>query len=286
MLLHQSTPEWQDWRSKHVQSLPALQAHALALEERRAGSSAAERWISGNHLRYVQRPLHHLGKDMIDSLPAGGALPDHHAAEMEAVEERGARRPPLWGGAAAAAPADMLLDLITAGASFELCLRRLLLHVMLRAALTEVQLEESFAVLLDAFGSQHIGTLTQLEAAGFLVSRQPGGRAETDSSLAAMRQLLDKAESNQRALKESLALSAIVVPPPGDGDGDEAAAAAAASGPYGRYKPVSALLVKSAMSRYMPDWAKVRSPPPSTVLPAGAVCSSASMHTFCRSCCT
>lgn len=80
VLLHESTPEWKDWREKHVQHLPELQAHAVALEQRRTGSSAAERWVSGNHLRYIQRPLHYLGRDMIDALKPGGPLPEQHAS--------------------------------------------------------------------------------------------------------------------------------------------------------------------------------------------------------------
>jgi hypothetical protein len=264
VLLNRSTPEWRDWREAHVQALPDLQAHAVDLERKRAGASAAERWVSGNHLRYVQRPLHYLGKDMLDALKPGGPLPEQHAAEMEFLEHRGARRPVpgLWvaAGGGAGAPADTLLDLILAGASFELCVRRLTLHVMLRGALTDAQLADAFGALLDAFGHEHTATLTNLEAAGLLTAR-PGGRAaatDTDSAGAAVRTLLDRAESNQRGQKNSLTLSAIVVPVPGDGDGD-AAVAAASQSPYGRYRPVSTLLVRSAMRRYMPDWAKVRS---------------------------
>lgn len=56
MLLHQSTPEWTDWREKHVQSLPEMQAHTQVLEHRRRDAGAAEGWIQANYLRYLQVP--------------------------------------------------------------------------------------------------------------------------------------------------------------------------------------------------------------------------------------
>jgi hypothetical protein len=80
VLLHQSTPEWQDWHQKHVSRLPELQAHIAALEQQQRTSSAVDRWVKGNRLRYLQRPLHHLGKDMIDALAPGGPLPEQHAS--------------------------------------------------------------------------------------------------------------------------------------------------------------------------------------------------------------
>jgi hypothetical protein len=79
VLLHQSTPEWQEWCSKHVSRLPDLQSHIAALEQQRHASSAVDRWVKGNHLRYLQRPLHYLGKDMIDMMAPGGPLPHQHA---------------------------------------------------------------------------------------------------------------------------------------------------------------------------------------------------------------
>jgi hypothetical protein len=275
VLLHQNTPKWAEWRQQHVQALPQLQSLVLDLEQSRLTGSAAERWISGNHLRYIQRPLHHLGKDMIDGLRAGGPLPEHHASEMEALENRGSRRPVLW-GAAEAGPVDTLLDLLLAGASFELCVRRLILHVMLRSALSEAQLTECFGLLLDAFGHQHIATLTNLEAAGFLVHKVAGQPPEADSSLAAMRVLLDKVEANQRNQKDTLALSAIILPAPGDD-----AVTTAATSPYGRYRPVSALLVKSAMRRYMPEWVKVR---PLDACPPSVLVVALLLHTCSQHC--
>jgi hypothetical protein len=47
-----------------------------------------------------------------------------------------------------------------------MCLRRLLLMVMMRGALSDAMLQECVTVLLDAFGAHHIHTLTNLEAAG------------------------------------------------------------------------------------------------------------------------
>jgi hypothetical protein len=75
---------------------------------------------------------------------------------------------------------------------------------------------------------------------------------ETDSSLAAMRLLFDKAEQNQRQSRDSLLLSSLVT------SANEAAEdPAAAELPYGRYHPVSALLVRQAMRSYVPQWVKV-----------------------------
>lgn len=54
VLLHQTTPEWMDWREKHVQSLPDMQAHAIMLEQKRRDAGAAEGWIQANYLRYLQ----------------------------------------------------------------------------------------------------------------------------------------------------------------------------------------------------------------------------------------
>ena len=47
-----------------------------------------------------------------------------------------------------------------------MCLRRLLLMVMMRGALSDAMFLECAAVLLDAFGAHHIHTLSALEAAG------------------------------------------------------------------------------------------------------------------------
>ena len=52
------------------------------------------------------------------------------------------------------------------GAPLQLCLRRLLLIVMMRGALSDAIFQECVAVLLDAFGAYHIHSLTALEAAG------------------------------------------------------------------------------------------------------------------------
>jgi hypothetical protein len=54
VLLHSSTPEWCGWRERHVQCLPELQAHTVQLEQKRREAGAAERWIQGNYLRYLQ----------------------------------------------------------------------------------------------------------------------------------------------------------------------------------------------------------------------------------------
>lgn len=177
-------------------------------------------------------------------------------AEMAVLESRGSRRSTLF-GAAGASPVSALLDLALSGASIELCLRRLVLEVMFRGAPQKAHLAETFGMLLDVFGHQHIATLTALEAAG-LVAAKAGGRAggDTESSCAAMRVLLDKAEANQRSHKDTLALSAIIEP------GADAAGAPGSPGggqsPYGRYRPVSTLLIRSALRKYMPEWAKAR----------------------------
>lgn len=47
-----------------------------------------------------------------------------------------------------------------------MCVRRLVLLVMMRGALSESMFQECVTVLLDAFGAHHIHTLTALEAAG------------------------------------------------------------------------------------------------------------------------
>lgn len=47
-----------------------------------------------------------------------------------------------------------------------MCLRRLLLMVMMRGALSDAMFHECVTVLLDAFGAAHIHTVTALEAAG------------------------------------------------------------------------------------------------------------------------
>ena len=239
-----------------------MQARAQELEQRRSATSAADRWVAANHLRYLQRPLHHLGKDMLAALKPGGPLPDQHAAEMDLLENRAQRRGGLFGANAAAgggggggSALDVLLELVLADAAIELCLRRLVLHIMLRGALPEAQLSEAFNLLLDAYGHEHIATLTNLEAAGLLTARLRGRSADAESSGAGMRALLDRAEANTRSQKNSLVLSSIVTPVP-----ESTAAApdaAAPQSPYGRYRPVSALLVTCAMRRYMPDWAKV-----------------------------
>jgi hypothetical protein len=104
---------------------------------------------------------------MIDCLKAGGPLAEQHGAEVDLLEQRG-RRDSLWGGSAGS-PADMLLDLVLAGASFEMCIRRLMLTVMMRGALSDSQFSECVAMLLDVYGSHHIATLSALEAAGWII---------------------------------------------------------------------------------------------------------------------
>lgn len=110
----------------------------------------------------LQRPLHHLGKDMLDALQPLGTVSEQHASEMEALEPR---RESIWGASSSPAP-EMLLRLVLAGAPMLTCLRRLLLTIAMRGALPEPAFLECGRVLLDAFGAHHVLTLTALEAAG------------------------------------------------------------------------------------------------------------------------
>lgn len=67
----------------------------------------------------VQRPLHHLGKDMLDLLRPGGPCYEQHASEMEVLENRGRSGgvPLGFFGSAMASPAETLLSLVLAGAT-------------------------------------------------------------------------------------------------------------------------------------------------------------------------
>jgi hypothetical protein len=69
---------------------------------------------------------------------------------------------------------------------------------------------------------------------------------DTDSSFAAMRLLFDKAE---RGGKDVLQLTHLIT--------SMAAAGTEPSDPYGRYQPVSTLLIRQAMDPYVPQWMKV-----------------------------
>jgi hypothetical protein len=81
---------------------------------------------------------------------------------------------------------------------------------------------------------------------GLLTRKTTQKDAETDSSSAAMRLLLDKAE---RGGKDVLQLTHLIT--------SLAVAGSEASDPYGRYQPVSALLIRQAMDPYVPQWMKV-----------------------------
>jgi hypothetical protein len=104
---------------------------------------------------------------MLSVLQPGGPVSEQHATEVDILEHRGHRRGSIWTGPSTAAhPADELLELIAAGAGFELCARRLCLSVLSHGALSEVQFSECAALLLDTFGHQHMHTLTNMQAAG------------------------------------------------------------------------------------------------------------------------
>ena len=64
----------------------------------------------------VQRPLHHLGKDMIDLLRPGGPLPEQHATEMDTLENRGRTGVSFFTNVSTS-PAEALLSLVLAGAT-------------------------------------------------------------------------------------------------------------------------------------------------------------------------
>jgi hypothetical protein len=176
-------------------------------------------------------------------------------AELAILENRGVRRSTLF-GTSGSSPIGLILDLALSGAPIEFVLRRFILDVMFHGALSRPQLTDCFATLLDVYGPQHTATLTALEAAGLLPAKQPRGSTDTESAGAAMRVLLDKAEANSRSHKDTLSLASII----DQGAAEEAPGSPVASGaPYGTYKPVSALLIRSAMRKYVPDWAKARS---------------------------
>ena len=86
--------------------------------------------------------------------------------------------------------------------------------------------------------------------AGLLTRKATQKDGDTDSSLAAMRLLFDKAE---RGGKDVLQMTHLLT--------SVAAAGADPSDPYGLYQPVSALLIRQAMNPYVPHWMKVRGPP-------------------------
>jgi hypothetical protein len=165
------------------------------------------------------------------------------------------RRSTLF-GTSGSSPIGLLLDLALSGASFEHVLQRFILDVMFHGALPRPQFTDCFSMLLDVYGPQHVATLTNLEAAGLLTSKLPRGTADTESSGAAMRVLLDKAEANQRSHKDTLSLASIIDQGTAEG---QPSSPTAAQAPYGAYRPVSALLIRSAMRKYMPEWAKARS---------------------------
>lgn len=76
------------------------------------------------------------------------------------------------------------------------------------------------------------------------------------SSLAAVRTLFEKAEENQRGHRDSLQLASLLT------DSDQAAQDPSATGlPYGRYHPISMLLIRQALLPYAPSWMGVRPPP-------------------------
>lgn len=76
---------------------------------------------------------------------------------------------------------------------------------------------------------------------------------EVGSSLASVRLLFDKAEQNQRGNRDSLQLASLLT------DADEAAHDPSATGlPYGRYHPISMLLIRQALLPYNPSWMGVR----------------------------
>lgn len=94
--------------------------------------------------------------------------------------------------------------------------------------------------------SVHVDEL-QTKFSGLLTRKSTQKDVETDSSLTAMRLLFDKAE---RGGKDVLQLTHLLT--------SMAAAGVDPSDPYGRYQPVSALLIRQAMNSYVPHWMKVR----------------------------
>lgn len=245
----------------------------------------------------MQRPLHHLVKDMLECLRPLGTLAEQHSAEMEALEPR---REPIWGSAASPAPEE-LLRMVLDGAPLLTCLRRLLLTIAMRGALPEPAFLECVHVLLGAFGAHHVLTLTALEAAGMplpalrvshrfcrvartadpslgrflltdsapatvrgtsglvcaglFVRKTPQTSPKLSSSLAAVRMLFDKAEENQRGNRDSLQLASLLT------DSDQAEKDPSTTGlPYGRYHPISMLLIRQALMPYSPSWMGVRRP--------------------------
>lgn len=90
--------------------------------------------------------------------------------------------------------------------------------------------------------------------AGMLTRKSTQKESDTDSSFAAIRLLFDKAE---RGGKDVLQLTHLITSLAAAGSDPSAGA-----DPYGRYQPVSALLIRQAMDPYVPMWMKVSLPTP------------------------
>lgn len=91
--------------------------------------------------------------------------------------------------------------------------------------------------------------------AGLFVRKVQQGGAEVGSSLASVRVLFDKAEQNQKGNRDSLQLASLLT------SADEAAQDPSSTGlPYGRYHPISMLLIRQALLPYNPSWMGVRIP--------------------------
>lgn len=96
---------------------------------------------------------------------------------------------------------------------------------------------------------------TRSVGAGLFARKTPQAGPKVSSSLAAVRTLFEKAEENQRGNRDSLQLASLLT------DSDQAAQDPSATGlPYGRYHPISMLLIRQALLPYAPSWMGVRSP--------------------------
>lgn len=97
----------------------------------------------------------------------------------------------------------------------------------------------------------HVGSM--LCGAGLLVRKTQHAGPKVSSSLAAVRLLFEKADENQRGNRDSLQLASLLT------DSNQAAQDPSATGlPYGRYHPISMLLIRQALLPYNPSWMGVR----------------------------
>lgn len=236
VMLHASTPGWCDWRQSALAEMHRMN-EAIAecqrqRQERRREIGPQETLALAHQQRSLERPLQYLQRDLLAVLKPGGSFIDQHHREMAFLEWPSQSRGVGLLPAADPFRTEDLSDLVLSGASLEMCVRWLLLHTISRGPPPERALHDSFSLLLDSAGHQHIHTLTNLQAAGLLVSA-----GSSPCSLQALHELF----SRPKELHSWQVLQAAGedAPPP----------------PYNKYKPISSVLVANAVRRYMPSLA-------------------------------